>query len=134
MRAADVANMIRREVLEAKTTAAADAIIETLSHTAMDRAHTVLRDRVEVLSQIGILMALSDRLRDDLQAWVSRARALGVSWSDIAQAAGVSPQSANRRWDPDAKQKHRDYQRMRTAKNQRTTAEDTSARRDAPSQ
>ncbi len=71
------------------------------------------RDLLEQLSRIAVHMALSQHLKQQLSDDVDGARRLGASWRDISKVTGVDRHAARRRWDPDARRRHRDYQRER---------------------
>ncbi len=57
-----------------------------------------------------------DELRQKLDQAAVQARELGASWAQLARAAGITPPSAQRRWDPVSKERHRNYQRDRQRK------------------
>jgi hypothetical protein len=112
--------------LAALVRAVSEAVpVESLQHQALlneltDRfvASNDVQDRrlVDALGLLGVRMAQGARLRRDTDAGVAEARALGGTWSDIARAAGITPQAARRRWDPDARKQHSDYERTRKQK------------------
>jgi hypothetical protein len=70
-------------------------------------------DQAEAVARIALRTAQIDYLKQDLAEGVRRAREVGVSWSDVGRAAGLSPQAALRRWDQEARRKHSEYQRNR---------------------
>ncbi len=65
------------------------------------------------LGRISTATQLIEETKAELQSHVEGARSLGASWADIGRAAGITPPSAMRRWDPEAKQRRADYQRRR---------------------
>jgi hypothetical protein len=70
-----------------------------------------------LLGDIAIRMAAAERTKLELTELVARAREVGITWTDIARAAGITPQAAQRRWDPEARRKHTEYQRQRSVAN-----------------
>jgi hypothetical protein len=74
---------------------------------------TLSEQRSVTLGEIAVAMSEAAVLREYLPEAAQRARALGISWADIARAAGISPSTAQRRWDPEAKARHSEYQRSR---------------------
>lgn len=74
------------------------------------------RNRLPELANLAIRAVQADFVRDDLARKVEAAREAGASWSEIGRAVGITPQAAHRRWDADAKAKHRDYHRKKRAK------------------
>jgi hypothetical protein len=84
-------------------------LVEDLGALASERERAI----GEVLGSVALLMARASKIRNDLQETVHTARQLGVSWPDIAKAAGITYQAAMRRWEPEAKRKHTEYQRDR---------------------
>jgi hypothetical protein len=87
------------------------SIPDELTRSVIDHQTGVRRERLVVLNQILLRMAQAEAIHEDLQALANEARELDTSWSEIGRAAGVTPQSAHRRWDPDARRKHAEYQR-----------------------
>lgn len=49
----------------------------------------------------------------EIRTEVDVARSLGVTWAQIAEVAGVKPQSAYQRWTDTGRQKHREYEKKR---------------------
>lgn len=76
---------------------------------------TVLFDlaREQSLEWIGDYMEQAQEVRERLQQLVDDARRKGATWADIARAASITPQAAQRRWDPEARKRRNDYQRKR---------------------
>jgi hypothetical protein len=75
----------------------------------------VTRGIAHILAEIAFQSIAMDAFKDALDDRVATARALGVTWADIGKAAGITNQSAHRRWDPVARRKHNEYQQRRRA-------------------
>lgn len=54
-----------------------------------------------------------DRARAELQRSVDTARDQGVTWRQIGEALDITAQTAHKRFDPAARQRHADYMRER---------------------
>src|SRR5262249_18399945 len=72
----------------------------------------------EVLGTLAVHTAETARLRADADELVVKARELGASWRDVSRAAGITPQAALRRWDPEARKRHSDYAREHKRRDQ----------------
>jgi hypothetical protein len=54
-----------------------------------------------------------ERARIDLQACVETARGLGATWRQVGDALDITPQTAHKRFDPEARRRHAAYMRNR---------------------
>jgi len=70
-------------------------------------------DTAGLLARLALTSVQIDRLRLDLDETVDQVRAAGATWTDIGAATRISQQAAHRKWDPDARKKHSDYERQR---------------------
>lgn len=70
------------------------------------------RNQTQFLGYLALDVARTEMLRGNLDMFVLAARESGATWADIGKAAGISPQAAHGRWNPGAKERHRDYQRQ----------------------
>lgn len=70
-------------------------------------------ERLQALGRIAVLVGKVEQVTRNLHEAVEQARAAGARWSDIGEAAGISPQLAWRRWDPQAREKNRQASRKR---------------------
>lgn len=71
---------------------------------------------VSLNARLGRLILLQEdvvRAEQEVTEAVQVARDLGATWAQIAQVAGVKPQSAYQRWNETGREKHRGYQRKR---------------------
>jgi hypothetical protein len=71
---------------------------------------------LKLATHLGHIAGLSrqiETLRAQLDVEALSARSLGASWVQLARAAGIAAPSAQRRWDPLSRERHRDYQRLR---------------------
>jgi hypothetical protein len=98
-------------------------------HEAIDKAENILsiqsasepsdieidsslaEEALHALGMIALRVRQDKYVRADLDEQVSSARAAGMSWANIGKAAGISSQSAQRRWDPKSRRNHAEYQR-----------------------
>ena len=69
----------------------------------------------ETHQQIADLMAQEQHIASQLQLLVNDARARGSTWQEIGESAGISRQTAHRRWTDKGRQGHRNAQRLRRA-------------------
>ena len=101
-----------------------DAAKTSGTEAGLKRAQALLHERANafadteqesalVLGALALGMVHAENIKAELQTLATRARQLGHSWNEIARAAGVAPQTAARRWDDEARKRHRDYQRRR---------------------
>lgn len=63
------------------------------------------------LGKLATTLAEANRLEQEAAQLVEFAREQGVSWTRIAEAAGIRRQSATQRWSDTGKEKHREAQR-----------------------
>lgn len=91
-----------------------------------------LRRQVEVLGGLSVRSAQAAHLKRETDEAVLEARSLGVGWTDISRATGITPQAARRRWDSGARKKHSDYERDRKRRNEMGSVDDE-ARTDSTS-
>lgn len=92
-------------------------LLERVQHKAAEDA--AFRQRL-----IDVIRSESDAIaiaKERLDGYVAVARAAGTSWNLIAKAAGMTPQAAMRRWDAEAREKRREYQRERRKKGSAST-------------
>lgn len=99
-----------------------DEAAERLSLLQNERAQILDR----ALGKISLGMSYAEQIRRDLQLLADAARTFGASWGDIARAADITPQAAQRRWDPEARQRRNAYQKSRY----RRASEDAGGRTD----
>lgn len=69
--------------------------------------------RLSVLGEIALRSEQAAKVRQRLIDLVDEARTIGISWSQIGKASGISLQAAHRRWDPEARRKYNVYQQRR---------------------
>lgn len=111
-----MAALIRLAVPDGASLGEAEEAAGTLIDRSCEAAPpTQDRALLMALGLVSLRMIQSEIVRDDLEALAARARELGGSWSDIARAAGITPQAAQRRWDPIARRKHAEYRRHRSS-------------------
>lgn len=72
-----------------------------------------LQDVAAQLAEVASLSLKVEEIRRRLDLAALAARDAGASWAQLARAAGIAPPSAQRRWDPVSRERHRDYQRER---------------------
>lgn len=65
------------------------------------------------LSDVSSAQEALDQARVHLHGAVDGARADGASWRQIGEALGIAAQTAHKRFDPRARQRHADYMRTR---------------------
>lgn len=100
------------------------AFYESLERDFYDERHEQLQRLLPALAMITLRTVQTQFIKEDLDELVQKARQDGASWRHIARAAGISPQAAHRRWDADAKARHREYARKHyKAASGRETAE-----------
>ncbi len=68
---------------------------------------------VATLADVSSAQETLDQARADLHQAVKSARARGASWRRIGEALGIAGQTAHKRFDPRARQRHADYMRTR---------------------
>lgn len=78
----------------------------------MEESHR-LKQLAALLGTVGSTSVTIDGLRRELDLAALEARELGATWTQLAKAAGISAPSAQRRWDPESRERHRNYQRDR---------------------
>lgn len=114
----DIAELIRAQaMLGAEGAPDVETIRANITSQYVERHTAEDRERVEVLGKIAARMAQAQLLREELKTLVAQAQSLGISWSDISRAGGITPQAARRRWDATARKKHSDYERNRRKQN-----------------
>jgi hypothetical protein len=96
-----------------KRTNHAETLQIVFAETLQDNLTNLERQRFDALGRIALLVAQRDLAAQALDAAVKEARDLDLPWTRISRAVGVTPQSAQRKWDPKSKQTHREYQRDR---------------------
>lgn len=67
----------------------------------------------ERLGHLAVLSAEVAALEEEIKEEISYARDAGVTWAEIAEVAGIKPQSAYQRWSEQGREKHRVNQRKR---------------------
>ena len=77
------------------------------------RSQGTAGDVVAALGQVTLRVAELENAREGLDDAVDIARNAGASWSLIGQAAGITAQAANARWNPEVRRKRTEYQRNR---------------------
>jgi hypothetical protein len=96
----------------AEDTSGADiAVLRKRLNDALDQVENHEAAADQVLSQISETAEQIEALRGSLDHLVALARERGASWNKIAKAVGISPQSAHKRWDPEARAKAQQYMR-----------------------
>ena len=67
----------------------------------------------EALRDVTQAQAALDGARRKLQSSVETARSDGATWRQIGDALGITPQTAHKRFDPEARRRHAAYMRER---------------------
>ena len=67
--------------------------------------------RTELLNAIAEGTQAIARIKSETAAAVHEARNLRVTWKSIGEAAQITPQAANRKWDIEARKRHSDSRR-----------------------
>jgi len=104
---------IRSELQSGRSVRDDEAVLERAIEQHITSEYTAEKELARSLGRIAVIDSNIQQLRDDLNSAVREARERGASWSDIGRALGIRPESAMRRWDPVAKEKHTSYQRQR---------------------
>lgn len=73
----------------------------------------------EVVDLVG-LVALAGEVEIAQQRAVAQLRSHGLSWAYIGKELGVSSQAAYQRWDPQARQKRNEAQKLRARRKARS--------------
>ena len=83
-----------------------DTTRETISASIADAG-------TEALDDVSTAQAVLDKASAQLHEAVEVARLRGASWRKIGAALGITGQTAHKRFDPRARQRHADYMRER---------------------
>jgi hypothetical protein len=109
--ALDASTFARRLVREAASADNKSRNSESLSLESVPTEHEP-GDTPEIyLGRIASAQAMIKQLTEEIDTNVHLAKAGGVTWEDIGQAAGVTRQSAYQRWSERGRERHREAHR-----------------------
>jgi hypothetical protein len=113
----DIAAIVRSAIGPELSVEAIDGLSDSLIEKTLDSLDSVQleQQRIFTLGKIAARSLQAERIKSDLDALTTTARALGITWNQIGRAAGITPQAAHRRWDAEARRKHSEYRRQRNS-------------------
>lgn len=110
---AEVLRTIRRSSFNLGSDIDFESPSASIVDAALEQGPRGDHERMVLLGRIAFWIGQAEYTKDALGRSVEEAHDAGIGWSAIGRAAGISPQSAHRRWDTSARQKHSDYRRNR---------------------
>ena len=90
---------ICNECVELSAAIIADAAHTSAEEVSRRRAQYYDRSAEDILAMLPALFRSADRVEGELASWISRLRDQGTHWQTIADAAGMSVDSARQRFE-----------------------------------
>jgi hypothetical protein len=87
------------QCVELSAAVIADAARSTAEESSRRRSQHYDRSTEDILAMLPALVRIADRVQSELAGWISRLRDRGTDWQTIADAAGVTTDSARQRFE-----------------------------------
>jgi hypothetical protein len=104
-------NVISNEERPPVTPDPQSSLIESIRASESERRAL----KAHILGEIALNVADIKSLNEKLDENVLLARELGIPWTAIGDAVGLTFSAAHRRWDPNARAKHANYRKNKSS-------------------